>query len=57
MGLEQGHHLAEQAFLTMATRGDLGPFTNVDLETAALFGAFGGGFLVAAIIITFIVRF
>lgn len=57
MGVEQGYGLAEQAFLNVATRGDIGPFTNVDLETATLFGAIGGGFLVAVIIIIFIIRF
>lgn len=57
MGLEHGHSLVQQAFLNIAARGDIGPFTNVDLDTAAFIGAIGGGFVVAAIIIVFIVRF
>lgn len=41
----------------LATRGDIGPLTNIDLETVGLISAGLGGVLVAALIITIIVRF
>jgi hypothetical protein len=43
--------------LDLATRGDIGPFTNVDIETVALIGAIAGGALVAGLVIFVLVRF
>lgn len=57
MGVQGVHQVLEQAFFSIATKGDIGPLTNVDLETATLIAAIGGGSLVAGIIIIFIVRF
>lgn len=41
----------------LATTADIGPFTNVDVETAGLIAAILAGALVASIIIIVIVRF
>lgn len=46
------HHIIS----LISTRGDIGPLTNVDLETAGLFGAVSGGTLLASLIILFILR-
>lgn len=47
-------HLAD-VLQTVATRGDIGPFTDIDLETAGLIGAITGASAVASLIILFIV--
>lgn len=49
-------HLANFATL-LATKADIGPFTNVDVEAAGLVAAIAGGSLIAALIAVFIVRF
>lgn len=41
----------------VATKGDIGPFTNVDVEFTALLAAIIGGSLVAGLIVFVIVRF
>lgn len=41
----------------IATTADIGPFTNVNVESAGLIAAIAAGGLVAAIIATVIVRF
>lgn len=50
--------MAHHAIATLlATRGDIGPFTNVDLETTGLVASISGGALIASLVILIIVRF
>lgn len=41
----------------LARTADIGPFTNVDVESALLFAAIGGGVLIASLVAFVIVRF
>jgi hypothetical protein len=43
--------------LHVATKGDIGPLTNVDIESTGLVAAIGGGSLLAALIIFVLIRF
>ena len=48
------HDFVHKAAVFLATRGDVGPFTDVDVETVALLGALGAGSVVAALAMLFI---
>lgn len=43
--------------LHLATKGDIGPFTGVEVESTGLFLALAGGSLIAAVIVFVLIRF
>ncbi len=49
------HHLMSS--LHIATKGDIGPFANIDLESTGLAAAISGGAIVAGFIVFVLVRF
>lgn len=57
MALPDIYDLASRTVLYLATKADIGPFTNVDVESTGLFAAIGGGSLLAALVMLVIIRF